>query len=112
MWVGQAEFIYFLGELSWGSGFIYIFPYPHILNISNGENGSLAHGLAQSFEISLKINGHRFETDLIRAGQQLDGDGGSLFDLAASHQVGHLMKAFDPSGVVRRAALLVNNSAR
>ena len=39
MWVGQAEFIYFLGELSWGSGFIYIFPYPPILNISNGENG-------------------------------------------------------------------------
>ena len=32
MWVGQAEFIYFLGasELSWGSGFIYIYPYPPI----------------------------------------------------------------------------------
>ena len=42
MWVGQAEFIYSLGELSWGSGSIYIFPYPPILNISNGENGSLA----------------------------------------------------------------------
>ena len=80
------------------------------MNISNGENGSF--GLAQSFEISLEINGHRFETDLIRAGQ-LDGDSGRLSDLAASHQAGHLMKAFDPSGVVRRAALLlVNNSAR
>jgi hypothetical protein len=42
MWVGQAEFIYFLSELSWGSGYIYTFPYPLTLNISNGENGSLA----------------------------------------------------------------------
>ena len=59
-----------------------------------------------------KVNGHRFETDLIRAGQ-LDGDGVRLSDLATSHQAGHLMKAFDPSGVARRAALLlVNNSAR
>ena len=39
MWVGQVEFIYLLGELSWGSGFIYIYPYPPIYN---GENGSLA----------------------------------------------------------------------
>ena len=31
----------------------------------------------KSFEISLKINGHRFETDLFRAGE-LDCDGGRL----------------------------------
>ena len=43
VYVGGASGVhFFLGELSWGSGFIYIFPYPHILNISNGENGSLA----------------------------------------------------------------------
>ena len=40
VWVGQAEFIYFFGEVRWGSGYIYIYRYPPVLNISNGENGS------------------------------------------------------------------------
>ena len=40
VWVGQAEFIYFFGEVSWGSGFIYIYRYTPVLTISNGENGS------------------------------------------------------------------------
>ena len=52
VWVGQAEFIYFFGEVSWGSGFIYIYRYPPVLNISNGENGSR---FALSLQISLKI---------------------------------------------------------
>ena len=51
------------------------------------------------------------DSKLIREGQ-LDGDGGRLSDLAASHQPGHLMEALDPSGVVRLALFLVNNSAR
>jgi hypothetical protein len=29
------------GEVRWGSGFVFMHPYPHILNISNGEKGPL-----------------------------------------------------------------------
>ena len=58
MWVGQAEFICFLGELSWGSGFIYIFPDPPILNISNGENGSM-HWPRTNFNPSIHLASRR-----------------------------------------------------
>ena len=44
VWVGQAEFIYSFGEVRWGtcggSGDIYVYRYPPVLNIFNGENGS------------------------------------------------------------------------
>ena len=85
MWVGQAEFIYFLGELSWGSGSVYLYiSLPTYFEHFEWRKWLI--GLAQSFEISLKTNGHRFETDLIRAGQGAMV-GGTLILPLATRQV-------------------------
>ena len=53
--------LYVLGEVSWGSGFKYVFSYPpwHVLNISNGENCSLGLSYRYTFHEKIKNESKR-----------------------------------------------------